>query len=214
MIDKVASALGRNDEQPNIALAVELVATGNSAGIRKIVDGLRHTDVRIVNDCIKVLYEIGERDPALITEYADRFIDLLQSKNNRLVWGAMTALAKIAPYCADTIFRKIENVQKAYENGSVITIDNSISVFAEVAKTSPLHEKRLFPVLLHHLESCRPKEVGQHAERAFICVNGHNADAFASVLIQRIPDLTPSQRKRVIVILEKMKKCGFTSKSV
>ena len=91
MLDKIAYALNRKDEEANISLAIELCDTENRDDIREVVKGL-NAKKQIANDCIKVLYEVGERKPSLIADYAHDFIGLLNSKNNRLVWGAMTAL--------------------------------------------------------------------------------------------------------------------------
>jgi hypothetical protein len=106
MLEKLAYSLGRNDEELNIELAKELVKTKNKKGIKEIVDGLNNPRKQIANDCIKVLYEIGEIAPEFISEYVDNFIQLLRSRNNRLVWGAMTALAKIVSF----------NPEEAYNN--------------------------------------------------------------------------------------------------
>ena len=101
MLEKLAYSLGRNDEEPNIDLAKKLVKSKNKKGIKEIVNVLSNSKEQIANDCIKVLYEIGELEPKLISEYAGDFIQLLQSKNNRLVWGAMTALSKIVSHNPD-----------------------------------------------------------------------------------------------------------------
>jgi hypothetical protein len=202
MIEKLAYSLGRNDEEPNIALAKELAKTKNTKGIQEIVDGLNSKTEQIANDCIKVLYELGEMSPHLISGYIDTFIQLLNSKNNRLVWGSMTALSKIVPYNPDEAFKNLDVILKAYKNGSVITIDNSISVFAELAKADTQYEKKVFPIIIEHLETCRPKEVGQHAERAFICVSKNNAEVFKQTLIKRRDSLTDAQKKRVDKLLK------------
>ena len=130
MIERLACKLGRNDEVPNIELAEYLCQHNDTGGIKEIVDGFMGTDKDVANDCIKVLYEIGERKPELISVYANEFISCLRSKNNRLAWGSMTALAKIAEYAPEPIFEKLPLIVAAYEDGSVITVDNSISVFA------------------------------------------------------------------------------------
>jgi len=135
MLEKLAYSLGRNDEEPNIELAKELAKTKNKKGIKEIVEGLNNSKEQIANDCIKVLYEIAETSPELISEYADNFIQLLKSKNNRLVWGSMTALSKIVSLNSEEVFKNLDIVVKAYEKGSQITIDNSISVFAELGKS-------------------------------------------------------------------------------
>ena len=54
MIEKIAYNIGRNDEEPNIALAIELCNTNNTEGIKEIVNGLKNNKEQIANDCIKV----------------------------------------------------------------------------------------------------------------------------------------------------------------
>ena len=204
MLGKLAYSLGRNDEEPNIELAKELANTKNKKGIKEIVDGLYNPKQQIANDCIKVLYEIAEIAPALISEYTDIFIQLLKSRNCRLVWGSMTALSKIVSLNPDEVFKNLDIIIKAYENGKVITVDNSISVFAELAKAGKKYEKKVFPIIIEHMEKCRPKEVGQHAERAFVCINNNNSQQFKETLLKRYTLLTDAQKKRVDKLLKKL----------
>ena len=91
-----SSSLGRRDEVPNQELARDLATKKDKAGIREIAENLWNKDKNIQADCIKVLYEIGYLEPKLIADYAEDFVKLLKSKNNRLVWGGMTALAEVA----------------------------------------------------------------------------------------------------------------------
>lgn len=204
MIERIASNLRRSDEEPNIELAILLCTTKNTEGIKEIVYGLKYKNTQIANDCIKVLYEIGEREPELISEYVYDFIQLLKSKNNRLVWGSMTALSKIAYLKPEEIYNNLDSVIKAYENGSVITVDNAISVFAEICKINDKYEKVVCKLIFKHLETCRPKEVAQHSERAFICVNSNNSKEFMDVLLKRKESLTDTQIKRVNKLIKKI----------
>lgn len=206
MISKIAFSMGRNDEEPNIDLAINLSETEDVEGIREIVDGLMSNTQQISNDCIKVLYEIGERKPLLIAEYVDNFLNLLKSRNNRLVWGGMLALSKIAFIKPNEIFRNLGLVVKAYEDGSVITIDNSISVFAELVKSELDSDQKVFNIIINHLSKCRPKEVPQHSERAFICINKQNSERFKEVLEKRLDSLTESQKKRISKLIKKIEK--------
>lgn len=208
MIEKLACKLGRNDEIPNIELAESLYEQEDTAGIKEIVDGFKGKDKGVANDCIKVLYEIGKRNPSLISGYAMDFISGLGSKNNRLVWGSMTALAEIAEYTSKPIYVRLDAVVTAYESGSVITIDNSISVFAGLCKVNTDYEKRVLPILLNHLQRCKPREVPQHGERASICFNKGNAKAFIDMLEKRKSDLSPSQQTRVNRLLKKLHSLG------
>ena len=211
MIEKIAFNLGRNDEEPNIDLAIELINSNDLEGIKEIVDGLKNKKNQLANDCIKVLYEIGEIKPELIATYVLDFIQLLKSKNNRLVWGSMTALSKITFLKPKQIFENLETIINAYENGSVITRDNSVSVFAELAKADKKYEKIMLKKIIQHLETCRPKEVGQHSERAFICINEENSKKIISTLLRRRDNLSDSQKKRIDKLINNINKGNFNS---
>jgi hypothetical protein len=54
------------------------------------------------------------------------------------------------------------------------------------------------------LEKCRPKDVGQHSERAFVCVNKSNSQIFKETLLKRQKSLTEAQKKRVDKLLKKV----------
>lgn len=209
MIEKIAYNLGRHDEELNINLAIELSNSKDLDGIEEIVEGLKNKKEQLANDCIKVLYEIGERKPELIADYVLDFIQLLKSRNNRLVWGGMTAISKITFLKPKEVFENIEIIITAYENGSVITRDNSVSVFAELAKADKKYEKIMLKRIIRHLETCRPKEFGQHAERAFTCINEENSKEFVAVILKRKEFLSDAQKKRVDKLIKKIQNGEF-----
>ena len=88
VLGRLASALERNDERPNVELAEALVAKPDKAAIVELADALSAGTVAQQNDAIKVLYEIGERKPELVAPHAEALFALLKSKNNRNVCGA------------------------------------------------------------------------------------------------------------------------------
>ncbi|GLC90270.1 hypothetical protein [Lysinibacillus piscis] len=204
MLDKLATNQNRNDELPNIELAEELIKTENQNGINEIVNGLKAKDKRIANDCIKVLYEIGEKRPDLIASYYEQFLELLVSKNNRLVWGSMTALSQIVELESRNIFKQADKIVFAFHHGSVITVDNGVSVLAKLCKQDLKYEEHLFPILMQHLQECRSKEVGQHAERIAICIHENNQRQFVEVLESRVEGLPAPQQKRVRKLLKQI----------
>ena len=197
ILNRLASIQNRRDEVPNQELARDLAARKDKAGIREIAENLWNKDKKIQSDCIKVLYEIGALEPKLIAGYAEDFVKLLKSKDNRLVWGAMTALADVAKVDADVVFKNLDAIKKAKETGSVITIDNAVSALALTASADPKYNKVIFPYLLNHLSTCRPKEVPQHSERTLPAVNLKNKDEFIKVLEKRMEDLSGGGLARV-----------------
>ncbi|MDR3120517.1 MAG: hypothetical protein LBU58_04185 [Clostridiales bacterium] len=204
MIELLACRLGRNDEIPNIELAEKLCDSKDKNGIREIADGLKSDDQAIANDCVKVLYEIGQRKPELIPAFTDDFITALSSKNNRIVWGSMRALSFIAPLESKAIFERLPEIITAYKKGSVITVDNSISVFAHLCKANENYQKQIFSLLLDHLAKCRVKEIPQHAERIAVCIDSSNKEAFTKVLDARANELSESQTSRIAKLKKKL----------
>ena len=84
VLDRLASALDRNDERPNVELAEALVAKPDKAAIALLADALSIGTVAVQNDAIKVLYEIGGRAPELVAPHAEALFALLGSKNNAM----------------------------------------------------------------------------------------------------------------------------------
>jgi hypothetical protein len=202
VLDQLASSLGRRDEVPNQELAKALAADKNKQGIHEVAGNLWNKNKNIQADCIKVLYEVGYIEPKLIAGYTEEFVKLLRSKNNRLVWGGMTALAEVAKTNPDVVFRHLNEIKKAKETGSVITVDNAISTLAYTAAAKEDFNKAIFPYLLNHLASCRPKEVPQHSERTLPAVNSSNKKDFIEILEKRTEDLSGSGLARVKKVIK------------
>ena len=201
-LDRLASSLNRRDEVPNQELARDLAARKDKAGIKEIAAGLHHAKADVQADCIKVLYEIGALEPKLIAPYADEFVGLLRSKNNRLVWGGMTALAAIAETQAPALFKHLDAIKAATDNGSVITIDQGVRTLARLAAGDPARRRAIFPYLLQRLASARPKDVPQHSEQSLPAVDTANRAAFIKTLQKRMEDLSPAQAARVKKVIK------------
>jgi hypothetical protein len=197
VLNQIAHFQGRQDEVPNQQLARQLAESRDQDGIQEIAANLWNPNSDIASDCVKVLYEVGYLAPELIASYAEDFIKLLKSKNNRLVWGGMLALSTIAPLKADTIFQHLPEIQRAMQQGSVITVDNGVKTLALAAAGDLARSQVIFPYLLDHLRTCRPKDVPQHAESTLPAVNDGNKGEFIAVLEERVGDLSASQAARV-----------------
>lgn len=194
---KIAHFQHRHDELPNQELARELVDTRNLSGIAEIAENLRNKDKNIQADCIKVLYEIGYLSPELIREYATEFLWLIKNRNNRLVWGGMIALATIATITADELFAHLDEIQTAMEKGSIITKDNGVKILSLIAAHNKEYQKIIFPMLLKHLQTCRPKNLPQHSQKILPVLDEENKIIFIELLKNRSADLTRSELGKI-----------------
>ena len=197
VLARIAYYQGRRDELPNQQLARALARRKDAAGIREIARNLNNPNRSVQSDCLKVLYEIGYLDPALIADYAGEFLGLLGSKNNRMVWGSMIALGTIAPLKARVIGSRLDEVLAALDRGTVITVVWGVRTLAGVAGASRSDRPRILPHLLRRLGTCLPRDVPTHALSCFPAIDDASQGRFLAVLERRRPDLSPSQAARL-----------------
>ena len=141
--EKLASALGRNDERPNVALARELAAAPDDAAIAELAGLLTAGDRPVRHDAIKVLYELGERRPELIAPHLDVFVSLLQTRDNRMLWGALSALAALGTTKPHELAARLDAILAAADRGSVIARDKAMKLLSDL-NARPDLERRAF----------------------------------------------------------------------
>ena len=201
VLEKLASALGQRDETPNIALAEAIATTEDQAAVRALVDGLQQKKAT-ANDCIKVLYEIGERTPDLIVDYLEDFTVLLSHKNNRLQWGAMTALYWISKVKPDSIYKHLVPILEAANQGSVITRDYAVNILIQLASCAAYAEDAQ-DLLLEQLQQSPVNQLPMYAERASPIIAQSHHTRFIEVLTQRLNDIEKaSKRKRLEKVIK------------
>lgn len=204
VIDKLASSLGRRDEVPNQQLAQQIVAKNDKKAVKELVENLYNKDKNIPSDCIKALYEIGERKPALIADYPGEFIALLESKNNRLVWGAMTAIDAITFEQPKAVYNTLGKLIDIADKGSVITRDHVVSILIKLSSLKP-YAGKAFPLFIHQLKTCPTNQLPMYAENALPVINDKNNVLFATTLSSRLAEVKKeSKRKRIEKVLKKV----------
>jgi hypothetical protein len=203
VLGRLASALERNDERPNVELAEELAASSDIAAIAELVAALTNGTTAVQNDAIKVLYEIGARNPDLVAAHADAFLALLGSRNNRNVWGALQGLESIASTVPDELAVRLDAILAAANKGSVIAKDKAMQILATLAGQG--HAKRAIPALLSRLEDAAPNQFPMYAEIAVTVIGSADRAAFRAILEARLAKIPqPAKRKRVEKVLKRL----------
>jgi hypothetical protein len=204
VISKLASSLNRRDEMPNQELAKEIVKTNDKNAVNELVDNLSNKSKDIQNDCIKVLYEIGEKKPQLIAGYAKDFIELLDSKNNRLQWGAMTAINTITLENPKAIYSALPKIVEAANKGSVITKDYAVNILINLCSVK-LYADSAFSLLIEQIVSSPTNQLPMYAEKTLPVINDKNKNLFINTLSSRLADIEKdAKRKRVEKVIKKL----------
>lgn len=206
-LDLIASNFHRRDDKPNKRLAQQIVQAYAADWVKELVDNLHHPDKNIQSDCIKTLYEIGELGAAdLIAPYVGEFVGLLSSKNNRMVWGAMSALDTIAPVNPSEVFGSLSQIVVAIDSGSVITKDHGVGVLATLSGIEEYKEIAL-PLLFEQLRTCVAKQLPQYAEKAAAVVAEESINMLISIIHERFEEVeTDTRKKRLTKILKQLEK--------
>lgn len=206
VLNKLACSLGRRDEVPNQELAQQILKSKDTRAIKELVENLTNKDKNMQSDCIKVLYEIGERQPELIAPYEKEFLALLDSKNNRLVWGAMTALDSVAAINSSHIHKSLAKILMVADRGSVITKDHAVNILIKLAADKRYSDDAL-TLLLDRFRSSATNQLAMYAERAFPVISEASRKDFVKVLTARLGDIErESLRKRVEKVISKLSK--------
>jgi hypothetical protein len=204
VIERLACSLNRRDEVPNQELAKSIVAANDVKGIKELIENLHNKDKNIQSDCIKVLYETGERKPSLISGYVKEFIRLLDDKNNRLQWGAMAALDQITGEKPEAIYAQLGIIIAAAEKGSVITKDHAVNILIKLASQKKYADEAI-TFLMEQLLNAPTNQLPKYAEDAIPVIRDKYSKSFIKILSGRLAEIEKdTKRKRVEKVIKKL----------
>lgn len=204
ILQKLASANNIRNTEPNKELAAELTKTKDKKAVKELVENLKHKDKNIQSDCIKVLYEIGEQQPDLIADYDKTFLELLYNKNNRLVWGAMTALNCIVSINPHGMYKHLNTILDIAEKGSVITKDHAVGILTKLSKEKKYADDTLV-LLMDIMKTAATNQLPKYAENAIPVITENYKKDFVKVLSGRLDDFeTETKKVRLQKVIKKL----------
>ena len=204
ILEKLASSLNRRDEIPNQELAKAIVTADDTKAIKELAENLHNKNKNIQNDCIKVIYEIGASKPGLVSKYAKELIVLLDNKNNRLQWGAMTALDVITRESPKQIYSALSKIIEVADKGSVITNDRCVGILIKLCAIKEYADEA-FPLLMERLKKSPVNQLPMYAENALPVIGEKNKNSFINTLTSRLNEIDKdTKRKRVEKVINKV----------
>lgn len=203
---RLASALDRRDEQPNIALAEEIAASDDTVAVGELVKILKSGTRALRHDAIKAVYETAERKPELVAPHAEKFIELLNTRDNRMVWGAMSALAAIAEDRAELLMTSIDTILEAADRSSVISRDKAMALLAKL-NADPRYHEILMPVIFTRLMNAAVNQTPMYAELTAPSLQPKDFPRFREVVETRMAEiLQPAKKARLAKLIRKLEK--------
>jgi hypothetical protein len=198
--EKLASANERNDEALNIALAQELAEMqDNSQEVLELFGIANHGSKTQRHDAIKVLYELAALKPFAFLDKVEFAIDLINSKDNRMVWGAATLIAALAPRFQHEVIENLDLISEKCMNASIIAKDRLLDILLAVVAKHPDAWATIFSLL----DQTAPNQLPAYAEK----IAPHMIDEHKSTFIDRLEkdlsdNTTEAKRKRIEKVLK------------
>lgn len=206
VINKLASSQGERGEAANEALAAGIINTKDQKALTELFELLNHKDKAIQSDSVKVIYEVAEQMPELVAKHSKALVALLDSRNNRLQWGAMTALHAIAGEDPKTVYTSLAKIIAVADKGSVITNDHCVGILIALCKHKA-YRPEAFALLLERLLKSPVNQLPMYAENALAVIDAGSKAAFLKVLNGRLGEIDKeSKRKRVEKVIKKLEK--------
>lgn len=197
LIDRLATSLGVRSEVPNVELANAISETADEEAFAELIELLQRSAKPIRSDCIKVIYEVAERRPDLVSPYFDELVHELESKDNRIVWGAMTAIDRITSLDPDRTYAALRKLREAADRGSVITRDHFVGVLIKLCGVARFSDEA-FGLLISQLKTCPTNQLPMYAEQSLPAVAAARLEEFIDVLVSRAGEIDrDSGRKRI-----------------
>jgi len=205
LVEKLASSLDRNDEQPNIDLAVELSKKQDlSSEVLELLGIVNHGTKEQRHDAIKVLYELANIRPDVFGDKFEFVFDLLETKDNRLLWGTLALLAKICHSNLEKTFSHLPQILAAAERGSVIAKDNAFDILLQLSSAMG-HSSEVQQNIISFLENAAPNQLPMYAEKAATAlVQSNNADIVHALIGRLDHMLTDAKRGRLEKAIAKL----------
>lgn len=203
--DQLAYAFERNDEQPNIALAESLAKSANKADIAELAEITSNGNKAECHDAVKALYELAERRPELVAPHIHAVLKLLTSKDNRMIWGAMSALAALAELLPATMIEHLSPILDAADKGSVIAKDK-VMVLLATLNAIDKYRDQVTPVIMARLTHSAVNQVPMYAELAAPTIAPNDKAKFIE-LVQTWHDAIPQlpKKKRLEKVLRSLR---------
>jgi hypothetical protein len=140
----------------------------------------------------------------LISKFDSEFLALLNHKNNRMIWGAMSALDAIASHNPGGIYKQLPAILNASDKGSVITKDGAMSILTKLAAV-PEYSKNALTLLLGQFKTCATNQLPMYSENAVNLIPMALKKDFIKVLQSRMPEIEKeSKQKRVQKVIRKL----------
>lgn len=206
VLSHLASSIGRRDQNPNKELAEKIIRDNKTDWIKELVNNVNNKSRVIQGDCIKVLDEISAIKPELISPYTEEILQILKSKNNRMIWGSMAVLDNICLLNPSYFFNTLPDIMSALDSASVITRDHGVKILTKLAKT-PDYYQTVWPLYIEQLQNSPENQFPSYTEWGAAVVQKQDLGEFIAIIKEHLLSINQTSRiNRLNKVLKALQK--------
>lgn len=182
-----------------------IVQNQNTTAVDSLILLIQHpADIDTLGDALKVLECIGLEQPELAKPAFRTILTLLDHKQNKIQWRAMSALCPISYFFPKEIYDNLDKVLSTMDQGSVITRDHGFKILVTLYQV-PAYEEVLKELILEQVLAAPDNQLGQYAENWFEVISPKHMESLQKALASRSIELTaPSHQKRIARLMKKI----------
>jgi hypothetical protein len=169
-------------------LAAEILAGTATEGADHYVRALGDDKDTVVAHAARVLEELANQKPELLSAFVERFASLLCADHQRASICAahvLPALARIAPA---KVAKQLAPLQAAFDAGTETTQEGLLRTFVALCVASVTYQKRFMPLFERALQTPDDKALVQRTQLILPALKGEPYAQLRSVVEARLPD--------------------------
>jgi hypothetical protein len=197
VVDRLASAFSRRDDEPNRELAAEIAEAQDVAATAELFSLLAHKKRAVRVDAARALASLAGFAPNLVAPHWKTLMGELERKEQVMVWPAMIALERASDRLLPKLYGVLPELVAAARRGSVIARDHALRIFVRMAQ-KPAYAAKARAILLEELRTCPDLQFPAYVESTLPAVPKEAMAKFLSVITARLSKLgRPSSIRRV-----------------
>lgn len=187
-------------KKPSAAAALADALLADDDGARRVLElGAQLLDSRAskATAAARVLSEISERKPELLTPIVDKLVASLTTKRKRVIQTAADALPLLSRISPARVAKHLSRLNEAFDETTVVGKDGLVRTFAGLCTASVAYQARLEPVLTRGLEQADGKTLFAWAQVVLPALKGEPHARAREVVEQRLYRIPRSSAQKI-----------------
>lgn len=172
------------------ALASEAIAGTSETSVEQYVRNLADAKESIWTQGARVVEEVANQKPELLSPHIERFVGFLGSDRTRVAQAAAHCLPIMARVAPAKVAKHLKVLQSSFADGSEIAKDGLVRTFVALCVASVTYQKRLIDVFESALRDADPKQLVAWVEHILPALKGEPYAQARAVAETRVNDPT------------------------